>query len=88
MSQCNTATPRYYGDTYQLQNDLREKPPRDHDDGSLPRPLYSRQNEPRHGHFSLLVSSHLWTGIRMSFFRWRVHKNTLARTYFGVCCAR
>lgn len=30
MSQCNTATPRYYGDTYQLQNDLREKPPRDH----------------------------------------------------------
>lgn len=30
MSQCNTATPRYYGDIYQLQNELREKPPRDH----------------------------------------------------------
>lgn len=30
MSQCNTATPPYYGDIYQLQNELREKPPRDH----------------------------------------------------------
>ena len=30
MSPCSTATPHYYGDTYQLQNEPQEKPPRDH----------------------------------------------------------